>query len=269
MVNVKILCLAVIFQSSEEDLGTKDSSDSSTSRKITAGKRSTPAKVKAGSRNKATHVSVKNQKEALHPDIEQILGQSQAGSLPFIMALCNDLMTGSGHSSTGSYDTATLRSSDSHPDCRRWSTCGPGETSMGTESAASLKGAVAATGSGARPYSWHSEHLDLNATLSTMASPPRRTAPHPQQPQLPPALDNHHSFPHDLYAASSAPHPVLWAQANSGGSIPYGGSLDRYSPELIAHQLMIPSRLSSGGHSVSDSGSIGHHKALKENVGIA
>ncbi|KAK7104751.1 uncharacterized protein [Littorina saxatilis] len=271
-------------QSSEEDSGV-NYSDSSTSRK-TGVKRNTPAKVKAGSKkggNKATHVSVKNQKEALHPDIEQILGQTQAASLPFITALCNDLMTGSTHSSTGSYDTATLRSSDSsHPDSRRWSTCGPMETSMGAESGCSSTNTmlVAVGGGGARPYSWHSEHFDLDATLSAM--PQQRgnivprfkphahfRPPHPNHPL--PLQDNHRSFPHDLYTASSAGNSVLWTQAvtnNSGSSAPYGGSLDRYSPELLAQQL-IPSRLNSGGHSVTDSGNIGPHKMLKENIGIA
>ena len=273
--------LLLSLQSSEEDSGMKDNySDSSASRKGATGKRNTPAKVKAGSKkggSKATHVSVKNQKEALHPDIEQILGQSQAHSLPLITALCNDLMTGSTHSSTGSYDTSTLRSNDSHPDSRRWSTCGPMETSPGAESGSSSTGTMLVVGAGARPYSWHSEHFDLDATLSAMpahgAIVPRlqplahhHHPPHPLQ-----LLDNHRSFPHDLCTASHAGHSVLWTQAiaNSGSSAPYGGSLDRYSPELIAQQLMIPSRLNSGGHSVTDSGSIGHHKALKENIGIA
>ena len=279
-------------------------SDSSASRKSAAaaaavgGKRNTPAKVKAGSKKgagKATHVSVKNQKEALHPDIEQILGQSQAHSLPLITALCNDLMTGSTHSSTGSYDTSTLRSNDSHPDSRRWSTCGPMETSVGSGGSGGggggstgtmlLVGGAAGGGAGARPYSWHSEHFDLDSAALSAVPAPGKIVPrllqqlphhhhhhHHHHPPPHPLDHNHRSFPHDLYTAAQAGHSVLWTQAiaNSGGSsAPYGGSLDRYSPELIAQQLMIPSRLNSGGHSGADSGSIGHHKALKENIGIA
>lgn len=52
-----------------------------------------------------------------------------------------------------------------------------------------------------------------------------------------------------------------------GGSGAGGNSVDRYSPQLIAQQLMIPSRLNSGGRAVgvAESG----HKLLKENIGIA
>lgn len=261
-------------QSSEEDSGVRETySDSSVSRKSSAPKSST-AQKRGGKKGlgKATHVSVKNQKEALHPELEEILGQSHAHSLPFITALCNDLMTGSAHSSLGSsYDTATLRSTDSHPDSRRWSTCGPMESSMASDSGG-LPSAMLTVGSGARPYSWHSEHFDLDATLS--AVPPRLVAPRRQQP--PPhhhhhQLDNHRSVPHELYACSgfSGASNVLWTQAIANSSAAtYGGSLDRYSPELIAQQLMIPSRLTSGGHSGTDS-NISHHKALKENIGIA
>ncbi|XP_076442408.1 uncharacterized protein LOC143281214 [Babylonia areolata] len=277
-------------QSSEEDSGMKDAhSDSSASccrGGSAAGKRgNTSAKVKAGRGSKATHVSVKNQKEALHPDIEQLLGQSQAQSLPLMTALCNDLMTGSSHSSTGSYDTATLRSTDSHPDSRRWSTCGGVESGGIGGEAGGSSGTMVVMGVGAappRPYSWHSEYFDLdNVSLSTL--PPhcgRKVAlpPHPAPHHRPPhhhhplqVPESHRSFPHDLSTASGGGHSVLWTQAvtNSGSSAPYGGSLDRYSPDLIAQQLMIPSRLSSGGRSVADSGSIGHHKTLKENIGIA
>lgn len=245
-------------------------SDSSASRKSsaqkTAGQKSRAGKKGMG---KATHVSVKNQKEALHPELEEILGQSQAHSLPFITALCNDLMTGSAHSSTGSsYDTATLRSNDSHPDSRRWSTCGPMESSLVADSGSALPGATV-PGPGARPYSWHSEHFDLDASLS--AVPQRKVAPRHQHPPPHHPLDNHRSVPQELYASSgtAAASSVLWTQAVAGSSsAPYGGSLDRYSPELIAQQLMIPSRLTSGGHNGTDS-NIGHHKALKENIGIA
>lgn len=259
-------------QSSEEDSGVKDTySDSSTSCK-SSGPKHASQKNRSGKKGigKATHVSVKNQKEALHPELEEILGQSQAHSLPFITALCNDLMTGSTHSSVGSYDTATLRSNDSHPDSRRWSTCGsPMETSVVSDSTGGLPG-MATGGSAARPYSWHSEHFDLDATLS--AVPQRKVVQRHQHP--PPhhhQLDNHRSVPHELYACSgtAAASSVLWTQAIASSSgAPYGGSLDRYSPELIAQQLNIPSRLTSGGHSGTDS-NIGHHKALKENIGIA
>lgn len=303
-------------QSSEEDLGLKEAcvidtsaavvSDASTAvgKNVTPGKnvtqvkhRNTPAKVKAGSKMKGTRVSVKNQKEALHPDIEQILfgqslGQSQAHSLPLITALCNDLMTGSTHSSTGSYDTSTLRSVESNPDTRRWSTCGPMETSV--ESGGSCGTMLVVSGAGSvtntRPYSWHCQDIPLsvltphplsrhNATLPYSQLPlllQRRLHPHPPPHRgLQKQQETAHSLPHDLCrAAPYPPHPhsVLWTQAvgdsDSGAdSAPYGGSLDRYSPELIAQQLMIPSRLNSGGWPVglTDSG----HKLMKENIGIA
>ncbi|KAL8590064.1 hypothetical protein ACOMHN_034295 [Nucella lapillus] len=264
-------------QSSEEDSGMKDNySDCSASRtSAPAGKRITPAKMKAGSRSKATHVSVKNQKEALHPDIEQILGQSQAQSLPLITALCNDLMTGSTHSSSGSYDTSTLRSSDSHPDSRRWSTCGPMETSVGAESGSSSTGTMLVVGTGTRPYSWHSEHFDLDSSLSVLP-PGRKAVPkhptphgrhHPPRPSQVP--ESHRSFPHDLSRGGGGER-VVWAQAVPHSAAVYGGSLDRSSPGLTARQLMIPSRLNSGGRSVAaDSGTITHHPPLTHNIAIA
>ncbi|KAK7506980.1 hypothetical protein BaRGS_00001831 [Batillaria attramentaria] len=256
-------------QSSEEDSGMKDAySDLSASRKTSAQKTG-PQKSRAGKKGmgKAKHVSVKNQKEALHPELEEILGQSHAHSLPFITALCNDLMTGSAHSSVGSHDT--LRSNDSHPDSRRWSTCGPMESSVVSDSGSILPGTMLVVGSGARPYSWHSEHFDLDASLS--AVPQRKAVPRHQHPPQHHQLDNHRSVPHELYACSgtAGATSVLWTQAiANSSSAPYGGSLDRYSPELIAQQLMIPSRLTSGGHSGTD-GNISHHKTLKENIGIA
>ncbi|KAL8610960.1 hypothetical protein ACOMHN_042576 [Nucella lapillus] len=259
-------------QSSEEDPSGKDSQAAEAgpgSKSVGGGgKRNTPARVKAGSRSKATHVSVKNQKEALHPDIEQILGQSQAHSLPFIMALCNDLMTGSSHSSTGSYDTSTRRSSESQADSRRWSTCGTVETS---DSATGLDRHAVSPGAGARPYSWHSEHFELDTGLRPVPASRAGACLSPPYHQPQPVLENHRSFPQELYAVSNSGHSVLWAQAiaNSAEGVPYVGSVDRYSPELIAQQLMIPSRLNSGGHSVSEGGNIGRHKTLKENIGVA
>ena len=265
----------------------KDScSDSSASRKSTAGRHRTPGKVKAESKTKATHVSVKNQKEALHPDIEHILGQSQAHSLPLITALCNDLMTGSTHSSTGSYDTSTLRSSESRSDSRRWSTCGPMETSIGAESGTSSTGTMLVMGSssggggsggggcGGRPYSWHSEHFDLDTTLNILPQQRKMAQQHSRpRPLLADPLrlpDSHRSVPQDLCTSSAARgRSVLWTQAisNSGSSAPYGGSLDRCSPQLLAG--LIPSRLNSGGHSKTEAGNLSHHKALEENIGIA
>ena len=271
------ICLC--FQSSEEDGGLKESIPPETNsprEKVASTKlRNTPSKVKAASKVKgsAVKVTVKNQKEALHPDIEQILaGQAQAQSLPLITALCNDLMTGSTHSSTGSYDT--MRSVES--DSRRWSTCGPMETSV--ESVGNVGTMLIKPGTSVRPYSWHFENIpfslpgDLNSlqsTSNTPKTPPSHHHHHPTPSQPPQTAQ---SLPHDLCKVSRSgktTHSVLWTQAVGGGVEGEGGGgvTDRYSPELIAQQLMIPSRLNSGGRmvGVSDSG----HKLMKENIGIA
>lgn len=265
-----------MFQSSEDDSGVKETYSEPGVTQKSPGHRKAH---KLSGTGKPTHVSVKNQKEALHPELEQILGQSHAHSLPLITALCNDLMTGSSHSSTGSYDTAAVHSFDPHSahvigemDARRWSTCDPGD--LGSD-AASFEAGCGSTGtmllvgggaSGARPYSWHSEHFDLDSSLSA-ASHSKGTL---LQQQHLHQLDNHRSVPHNLYTCSSSGvgGSVLWTQAVASSCAPYGGSLDRYSPDLIAQHLMIPSRLSSGGHSNTD-GNISHHKGLKENIGIA
>lgn len=259
-------------------------SDSSASRKGTS--KTVPHKLAGrtlSGTGKPTHVSVKNQKEALHPELEQILGQPHGHSLPLITALCNDLMTGSGHSSLGSYDTATLCSSDSHStplsgetETRRWSTCGPAELGLdGSESGCGSTGTmlvVGGGGSGSRPYSWHSEHFDLETSLRVMPYTKIKATPHLLQrnhQNLQP-LENHRSVPQNLGALSCANGgtSVLWTQAVANGNSPCGGSLDRYSPDLVTQHLMIPSRLTSGGHSGTD-GNISHHKALKETIGIA
>ncbi|XP_046351374.1 uncharacterized protein LOC124131899 [Haliotis rufescens] len=199
-------------------------------------------------------ISVKNHRETLHPELAEICHQSHALSLPLITALCNDqtlMHTNSGSGSCGSYDTSTLRSTDSRhsrisheTDSRRWSTSYPSTAST-----------MISVPTGGRPYSWHSEHFDLDTQLSLTHGPAF---------QHQPLLDNHRSVPQDLCSPSNP--TSSWTHAIAY-NMPYAGSLDRYSPELIAQNHMIPPRLSSGGHSKTD-GNLSH-KALKENIGIA
>ncbi|RUS84496.1 hypothetical protein EGW08_007735 [Elysia chlorotica] len=106
----------------------------------------------------------------LHPELKHILGQSHAISLPLITALCNDstLMqdSRSQSGSRSSYDTSTVRSTDSRltrlshdTDSRRWSSCCQAGTGAVTPD---MKMSV----SSGRPYSWHSEHFELDSQLS-------------------------------------------------------------------------------------------------------
>ena len=194
-----------------------------------------------------------NQKEVLHPEIEEIRGQPNAFSLPFITALCNDkslLPSASNNSGSvlGSYDMSSLRSTDSRisrisydTDSRRLSVSYP-------------SGSGTMVSSPSRPFSWHSESFDLDAQLASL------------NVNSAPLTENHRSVPQSLSDFTS-PGASSWTHA-----VAYGTALrqnvDRYSPELIATQHMIPPKLSSGGHNSSE-GSMGHKSLLKENVGIA
>ncbi|GFN94468.1 Ferm domain containing 6 [Plakobranchus ocellatus] len=126
----------------------------------------------------------------LHPELKHILGQSHAISLPLITALCNDstLMqdSRSQSGSRSSYDTSTVRSTDSRltrlshdTDSRRWSSCCQAGAGSATPEM------MLSTLSG-RPYSWHSEHFELDSQLSE-------------------AVDN--SLPHQHLPASTPPNP--------------------------------------------------------------
>lgn len=200
---------------------------------------------------KLTHISVNNKKEVLHPEIEEIRGKSHAFSLPFISALIADKTLQSVHSRsgsiTGSYDMSSIRSTDSRisrishdTDVRRLSISGypAGLLQNGHSSFNSH-----------RPFSWHSENFDLDAQLANLTTGGSQ-----------PLSENHRSVPQSLYSSDTS-----WANAFAY-AIPTGQ--DRYSPELIASQLMIPPKLTSGGHNAQDA-NIRHKSLMKENVGIA
>ena len=196
------------------------------------------------SKKKGTRISVLNKKEVLHPEIEEIRGKSHDFALPFISALIADKTLQSVHSRAGSvvgsYDMSSIRSTDSRisrishdTDVRRLSISGyPTGTGFANSSFNSN-----------RPFSWHSENFDLDAQLANLTG------------SGPTLSENHRSVPQSLYSADA------WLAGGAGG-------LDRYSPELIASQHMIPSKLSSGGHS-SQEANIRHKPIMKENVGIA
>ncbi|KAH3847905.1 protein expanded-like [Dreissena polymorpha] len=199
---------------------------------------------------KLTHISVNNKKEVLHPEIEEIRGKSHAFSLPFISALIADKTLQSVHSRSGSiagsYDMSSIRSTDSRisrishdTDGRRLSISGypTGLLQNGHSSFNSH-----------RPFSWHSENFDLDAQLANLTGGSQ------------PLSENHRSVPQSLYSSDTS-----WANTFAY-AIP--SSQERYSPELIASQLMIPPKLTSGGHNAQDA-NIRHKSLLKENVGIA
>lgn len=204
----------------------------------------------AGSGAKAAGQKGGKSKVKLHPELEEIRDQSHATSLPLMTALCNDLslihtrLNSTTASIAGSgYDVSTLMSTDSRishashdMDQRRLSDCYLGD--LGTMIPMN----------GHRPFSWHSESFDFD-------NPPGV------------GVDSHHSVPQNLSAYISPTHPTSsWTNAVAYGMV-YRQNMDRYSPELIASQLMIPHKISSGGHNLTED-TISHN-SLKENVGIA
>ncbi|WAR18755.1 hypothetical protein MAR_000593 [Mya arenaria] len=171
-----------------------------------------------------------NKKELLHPEIEEIRGKSHAFSLPFISALIADKTLLPVHSRSGSiagsYDMSSIRSTDSRisrishdTDVRRLSISGyPNSAGFQNSSFNSH-----------RPFSWHSENFDLDAQLANLTGGSQ------------PLSDNHRSVPQSLYSVEG------WAASTLGYPMPSPG-LDRYSPELIASQHMIPPRITSVGY---------------------
>ncbi|KAL4237397.1 FERM domain-containing protein 6 [Mactra antiquata] len=215
--------------------------------------------VKSGSleknKGKPTRINVMNKNEVLHPEIEEIRGKSHAFSLPFITALCNDksLLPVHSHSGSviGSYDMSSIRSTDSRisrishdTDVRRLSISGYPSSASGTM--------VNNSFNSHRPFSWHSESFDLDAQLANLATGTSLLT------------ENHRSVPQNLTDFSSEAGVLTNAISYSLQA----QSLDRYSPELIASQLNIPPKISSGGHNSSDS-NIRHKTIMKENIGIA
>lgn len=154
----------------------------------------------------------------------------------------------------GAYDMSSMRSTDSRIshlshelDSRRLSSCYP-------ESSDTMLTSVAPT----RPYSWHSQNFDLDAQLTLVNGNVVMTTPG--------YFDNHSSMPQDLRGILVAPSPSIansitldFAKQQMMG--------DRYSPQSIASHLMIPPKLSSGGHSTTDRNI--SQKAFKETYGIA
>ena len=205
------------------------------------------------SKGTPTHITVNNQKEVLHPEIEEIRGQSHAFSLPFITALCNDktllpLHSRSG-SIAGSYDMSSIRSTDSRisrisheTDSRRLSVNYP-----------SSNNGTLVNSTSNRPFSWHSESFDLDAQLANLNGATNI-----------PLSENYRSVPQSL---SNFTTTAVWTNAISY-AMPRQVGMERYSPELIASQLMIPPKLSSGGHNTNES-NISHKSLMKENIGIA
>lgn len=251
-------------------------------------------------------------KGVLHPELKQILGQSEAISLPLITALCNDSsLVQSSRSQSGSrssYDTSTVRSTDSRltrlshdTDSRRWSSCCQGETGA-TGSMVSVQSS--------RPYSWHSEHFELDAQLAlpptdhfNITSPPNPRAmkklainngggvlenvsnipqkmiesdPGPSSPRMINAGQvSWWDFPHSMIGSEPGGSSTSWADF-----IPYGlsaqmaaskrsGSISSGSQQSTqGHQHKVPHKLSSGGHRDSDS-SLTHKQIMKENIGMA
>jgi hypothetical protein len=195
-----------------------------------------------------------NKKEILHPEIEEIRGQSHAFSLPFITALCNDKTLQPIHSRSGSiagsYDMSSIRSTDSRisrishdTDVRRLSISGYPGSSTGT--------LVNNSFNSHRPFSWHSESFDLDAQLANLTTGNNNLS------------ENHRSVPQNLTDLNSE---TSWAAALSYTSA--GGQSTEKSPELIASQLMIPPKLSSGGHNSTEA-NIRHKSLMNENIGIA
>ncbi|KAK3600905.1 hypothetical protein CHS0354_013282 [Potamilus streckersoni] len=212
-------------------------------------------------KSKPTHITVQNQKEVLHPEIEEIRDQSHAFSLPFITALCNDMSLIPTHSNSGSiagsYDMSTIHSTDSRTsrilhetDPRRLSANYPSGTMISIQSN--------------RPFSWHSEGFDLDAQLATQGMNGGLFYPYPTS-----SIENHRSVPQNLSDFTTTNPTSSWAHTLAY-NMPYQRNADQYSPELIASHLMIPPRLSSGGHNGNTEENI-RHKSLnfKENVGIA
>lgn len=207
-------------------------------------------------KGKQTHINVMNKKEVLHPEIEEIRGKSHAFSLPFITALCNDKTLQPIHSRSGSiagsYDMSSLRSTDSRisrishdTDVRRLSISGyPGSASDTL---------VNNSFNSHRPFSWHSESFDLDSQLANLTGANY------------PLSENHRSVPQNLtnFSTETSSWTTAISYTASGGQ-----NLDRYSPELIASQLMIPPKLSSGGHSSTEA-NIRHKSIMNENVGVA
>lgn len=209
--------------------------------------------IKAG----RTRIAVKNKKEKLHPELEEIRGNVKQFSLPLITALFNDttlVPSTSGCSSDLMYDTSTICSTDSRwsydTDSRRLSSSYPSST-----------GTMISLYSANRPFSWHSEQFDLDGQWAASMRMSSR---------IPALLDNHRSEPQGLNEgpAYSNPPVASWTQAISYGNrygLPCSSPVDRYSPEHLASQHMIPPKISSGGHNKPES----NIKTLKENVGIA
>ncbi|XP_050404239.1 uncharacterized protein LOC126820377 [Patella vulgata] len=197
-------------------------------------------------------VNVKNHKEKLHPELENI--RSHAMSFPLITALCNDtsLMHTNSVSSGGSYDISTMKSSNSHPsgssldaDSRRWSACCPSDTG------------TMLTMPTIRPKSWHSEHFDLDAA--------QRQGGHGFL--FVNSFENHRSVPQNLYECrQSSPTPQITTWTNPIATGDYMGLMEKYQPEFISQQHMIPAKLNSGGHSMTDD--VGMN-TLKETYGMA
>ena len=165
----------------------------------------------------------------LHPELKQILGQSHidhAISLPLITALCNDtslVHASRSHSgSRSSYDTSTVRSTDSHrtrlshdTDPRRWSSCYQGS---------GLPDVMLSVQTG-RPYSWHSEHFDLDSHPVGSPRPLALLPPPSEESHLPPtsppnpraaALNN----PEDSASGASLCVPQKMIESDPGPSSP-------------------------------------------------
>ncbi|XP_061173033.1 protein expanded-like [Saccostrea echinata] len=209
--------------------------------------------------NPPTQISVNNQEEILHPELEEIRGQPSAfSSFSMITKLCNDksLMQTPYPKVTvpmiGAYDMSSMRSTDSRIshlshelDSRRLSSCYP-------ESSQAMVTPVTPT----RPYSWHSENFDLDSQLTLMNG---------NVAMMPGYFDNHSSMPHALGGILVAPSSLANSVALDFARQQMIG--DRYSPQSIASHLMIPSKLSSGGHSTTDRNI--SQKAFKETYGIA
>lgn len=207
-------------------------------------------------KGKQTHINVMNKKEVLHPEIEEIRGKSHAFSLPFITALCNDKTLQPMHSRSGSiagsYDMSSLRSTDSRisrishdTDVRRLSISGyPGSASDTL---------VNNSFNSHRPFSWHSENFDLDSQLANLTGASNSSS------------ENHRSVPQNLtsFSTDTSPWTAAISYTASGGQ-----NMDGYSPELIASQLMIPPKLSSGGHNSTEA-NIRHKTIMNENVSVA
>jgi len=198
----------------------------------------------------------KAKKEILHPEIkEKIVGQNTF-SIPLMTALFNDKSLMHTNSQNGSlsgsgYDNSTIKSTDSHIsrishdfDPRRLSSCYPSGSMMAQHFS--------------RPFSWHSESFDLDAQLALNGI-------HPATHRM--ITDNHHSVPQNIGDLMGNP-TSSWTHAIAHSIPNRQGVVDRYSPELIATQHMIPPKISSGmGHNSTDRNM--SQKPLKETIGIA